>query len=182
MKYFWIPILLLFIACKKQGTDNTVNSKKIYFDLSKVVQNDIYNNQTHQISETKNITINGKHETKIIDTVDWKNELTILNDCDINKPDWAGKYTVLQFKDKHQVCYTANTSKLPVQKITVQFKPNDSIPERIEIEKKIGNFLFSNEQNIVYFPQQYFKVNASQRAVFMQDFNSQVEVIFNHKP
>lgn len=55
---------------------------------------------------------------------------------------------------------------------------NDNEIANVTIDKKIRSLLFSNEQQIVYQPEKSFKINATQKALFMKDFNSEVDVEF----
>lgn len=177
MKYSWL-ILFFLTACRGQEADTPLLGKKQYFDLAGWVQKDIIANTQNAASEEKTVWINGKREFKQIDTVDWKKELQLLMECDINKPNWKGKYEIQQSND-FQVCtYSATSSKIPVRNMKVHFEQKSGKVQSIEIEKKIGTFLFSNQQYIYYTPGKSFKITARQSAVFMKDFNSEVEVKF----
>ena len=83
----------------------------------------------------------------------------------------------MQILNDHQkYIYTASSSKIPVRKMTVNYEQKSGMVISIEIEKKTGTALFSNEQQIIYYPEKSFKIKASQRALFMKDFNSEVDV------
>jgi len=66
--------------------------------------------------------------------------------------------------------------------MTIHFEQKSGKIQSVEIEKKIGTFLFSHRQYIYYTPGKSFKISARQSAVFMKDFNSEVEVKFINKP
>ena len=97
-------------------------------------------------------------------------------DCDINKPSWKGKYNVQILNDSLKYLYIAVSTKIPVRQLAVNYEQKNGRIISIEIKKKTGTALFSNEQQIIYFPEKSFKVNGSQQALFMQDFNSEVEI------
>ncbi len=176
MKYLLI-ITLFFVACKKeQKNEDSTSLEKKYFDLVKIVKTDIDNNSTKKCGEEKTVSINGKPESKKIDTVDWKKEMQLLLDCDINKPSWKGKYNVQILNDSLKYLYIAVSTKIPVRQLAVNYEQKNGRIISIEIKKKTGTALFSNEQQIIYFPEKSFKVNGSQQALFMQDFNSEVEI------
>jgi len=178
MKYLFI-ILLFLVACQnEQMKQESSSAKKVYFDLAKMVQLDIDNNTQQSCGEEKLVSVNGNTESKSIDTLDWKKELQILLDCDINKPSWKGKYEVQILNDGQKYIYAANSSKIPVRKMTVNCEQKSGKVISVEIEKKTGTALFSNEQQIIYYPEKSFKIKASQRALFMKDFNSEVDVKF----
>lgn len=176
MKYLFI-ILVFLVACQNEQTkEHTASVKNAYFDLAKIVQLDIDRNTQYSCGEEKLVSVNGNMESKNIDTVNWKKELQILMDCDINKPSWKGKFETQELNDHQKYVYTANSSKIPVRKMIVQYEQKSGKVISVEIEKKTGTALFSNEQQIIYYPEKSFKIKASQRALFMKDFNSEVDI------
>lgn len=177
MKYLCI-IILFFSACQNATVQDNSTGVKKYFDLKGLVQQDINTNMQHHFSELKSVRIDGKQESKQIDTVDWNKELKIILESDINKPNWEGKYQVQTTADKKEYLYTTLSSKLPIRSMKVQYASNSDAVILVEIEKKISSFLFSNQQSIQYIPHHSFKITAKQSAIFMQDFNSEIEVKF----
>lgn len=182
MRYFlFIFFIVLLSSCLKKEDTTAVSSKKKYFDLISVVQQDISENIKVAAGEEKIILISGKEEIKKTDTVDWNKELATLLECDINKPSWEGKYTIQETATPKKISYNAISPKLPIRSMTIYYADTTDSISYIEIEKKIGTFLFSNRQHIFYYPGKSFKIVAQQQAVFMQDFNSTIEVKYiNH--
>ena len=169
--------LCIFISCNNESNKTEQSSsEKTYFDLAKAVQNDISTNSKNKCGEEKTVLINVINETKKSDTVDWEKELQVLLDCDINKPSWKGKFDTQILDDRQKYVYTSNSAKIPIRKMIVNYEQKSGKIISIAIEKKISTILFSNEQQITYFPEKSFKINARQRAFFMKDFNSEVEI------
>ena len=139
-------------------------------------QNDIDINAQTKAGEEKTVLINGATETKKIDTVHWEKELETIINCDINKPSWKGKYLIQTTKNPRKISYLATSSKIPVRNMVVFYKAQTDSIYYIEIEKKMGTFIFSNEQHIFYYPKKSFKIIAKQQAIFMNDFNSEITV------
>jgi uncharacterized protein YggU (UPF0235/DUF167 family) len=135
MKYLLI-ITLFFVACKKeQKNEDSTSLDKKYFDLVKIVQADIDNNSTNKCGEEKTVSINGKPESKKIDTVDWQKEMQLLLDCDINKPSWKGKYNVQILNDSLKYLYIAVSTKIPVRQLTVNYE-----------QKKRKNYFYRDKE------------------------------------
>lgn len=174
MRYFLI-VLFFMTACTQQK-DSSDKVQKVYFDLASIVQNDIDINAQTKAGEEKTVLINGATETKKIDTVHWEKELETIINCDINKPSWKGKYLIQTTKNPRKISYLATSSKIPVRNMVVFYKAQTDSIYYIEIEKKMGTFIFSNEQHIFYYPKKSFKIIAKQQAVFMNDFNSEITV------
>ncbi len=180
MKYFLI-ISFFFIACQnKPSQTEQPSSEKTYFDLSKIVQSDIDVNTHIACGEIKTVSINGKTESKNLYSIDWKKEMQILLDCDLNKPSWKGKFNTQILDDHQKYVYTSTSTKIPVRQMTVNYEQKSGKLISVIIEKKISTMLFSNEQIITYYPDKSFKINAKQSALFMSDFNSDVEIKFIH--
>ncbi len=177
---FLIPfflILFLTISCQRQSKKSALeNVHKSYFDLTQIVQQDVNNNIKNEQSEEKTFFINGKRESKKIIKVDWQKEMEILMECDINKPNWNEKFNVQSFVDEKKIIYTSISSKIPIKKMIVYYAKDTTQITSIEIEKETKSILFYNQQHIVYIPTQSFKIKSTQRALFMKDFNTEVEV------
>lgn len=172
-----LSVILFFVSCKNETSKNestpTANS---YFDLAKIVRDDININTRVGVGEEKIVTINGKTETKKVSSINWKKELQLLSECDLNKPSWKGKFDVTILNDSLKYVYTANSDKISVRKMTVNYEQKNGSIASVEIEKKIATILFKTEQQISYFPQKSFTIKAIQKAIFMRDFNSEVEI------
>lgn len=180
MKYCSFLILLIFISCNKK-TSTTDTNAIVYFDLNKYLNIDIANNQKNNIKEKKEIEINNKKDEQINTNVDWQKEMKLLAECDINKPNWIGKFQVDSAWQNDTTLLSiqclALDKKIPVKKMTVFFDSNKQ-PNKIVILKKIKSLLFDTEQQIEYFPAKSFTINAQQKAFFMNDFNSKVSITF----
>lgn len=179
INYIFIIIIFLFYNCKNQSSPSLNNVD--LFDITPIVKNDITYNQRNAVKAKKIIKINGKQDIILLDTINWKKELNLLLECNINKEKWKGKYNLQLIHDIDTldiISYTSNTPRLPITTFTVFKNKNNNKIEKIEIEKNINSGLFSNKQDIIYYPQKSFKIKAIQKAFFMQDFNSTIEVIF----
>ena len=182
---FLFVITIFLIACQNRpkGTES-LSTEKTYFDLTKLVQTDIDTNTKNNCGESKTINVNNQMEKQTIAAIDWTKEMQLLLDCDINKPSWKGKFLVDTFWKQDtillSIAYRALTDKIQVRSMFVQYDNNNQVAN-IAIRKKIKSFLFSNEQQIIYQPTKSFKINSHQKAFFMNDFISEVEVKYLSK-
>ena len=182
MRFFFIITILFFVSCKNESTKTeSASTEKMYFNLTKIVQADIDSNSKNYCGEEKTITVNNQMEKQTLARIDWKKEMQLLLDCDINKPSWKGKFDADTIWKEDttlvSISYRALTDKIQVRRMYVQYN-NDNQIANITINKKIKSFLFSNEQQIVYQPAKSFKINSQQKAFYMNDFISEVEVKF----
>jgi hypothetical protein len=151
----------------------------MYFNLAKIVQTDIDSNTKNSCGEEKIINVNNKQEKQTINSLDWQKEMQLLLDCDMNKPSWKGKFNVdtlwKQDSTMYSITYYSLSNKIQVKRLCVEYANNNEIAT-ITIDKKINSILFSNRQQIIYQPGQSFTVSSQQKAFFMNDFNSEVEI------
>ncbi len=176
----FLVFVLFMSACNQHKTEQTSN-EKLYVNLDSIIQSDIDLNTRENCKLEKLAFVNSLKEKKIIDSVDWKQELDILTDCDINKPSWKGKFKVdiVPTTFAHPGCtqyfYRSIDTKIPVKSITVN---KDSLNRilNILIQKKIESFLFSSNQQIEYIPRFGYSVRSDQKTSLFSTFNVNVDV------
>ena len=181
-----LPIILYFIlqfllfGCK---TSNSKTGEAIeLFNIKPLIEKDITYNQAKKKKKKKVITVNQKQETTNVSKIDWAKELQIVLNADINKKDWEDKFTKQTTFDSLEnietTKYLSFNSKVPIKKFIVKKSISSDTIHEIYIEKIIQSGLFSNDQIITYRPTAYLKVASVQKAIFMDDFISEVEIYF----
>jgi len=174
---YCIAIAICFQSCG-ENKSSVISADKTYFDLSKLIQNDIDHNTANECSEEKTVYIKGTKETKKNDTINWQKELQPLLECDINRTAWKGKFfidTVASNLTKDTTLqYRALDEKVSVRSLSVVYA-NSQI-KRIIIVKKIESFLFSTVQTIDYIPNMGFVIRGEQKALMMNAFDLNVDV------
>lgn len=179
-KIYYIFILIIVFACNQnKDAKNIKQTTAENFDITKLVAEDIHNNQLENKKAKKTITINDKQETQIQDSVDWSKTLDVLLECDINKENIKHLYTQNYIHELDSVAvemYNATSTKTPIKSMYIYRKRNET--EKIIIHKEIKNLIFSSEQDIEYIPTKLLKIKATQHAIFMQDFKSNIEISF----
>ena len=164
-------------SCKEN--EPPISSKnKIYFDLTKIIQNDIQYNTTNNCAEEKTVYIQYNKETKKIDTVDWNKELQPLLECDINRPAWKGQFFIDTIPNELMkdttLEYRALNDKISIRTLSIIYT-NQQI-KKISIVKKIKSTLFSTSQIINYVPTVGFLIRGEQKALFMNAFDLNIDV------
>ncbi|HMV14310.1 MAG TPA: hypothetical protein PKK18_05175 [Chitinophagales bacterium] len=172
-------VFIAFVSCKQDEKKARLSSSKpVYFDIKQIVEHDIYSNTTQNCSEEKSILVNRKSETHINQKVNWREEMQVLLDCDFNKAGWIGKFDSIVSANGLSVSYVTMSSKIPIKKVTINYTEKKQAINSIIIEKKMATFLISNTQQLFYYPNISFKIIAKQSAIFMQDFNTEIDVKF----
>lgn len=173
-----LSISTIFTIACNEPTPQTNNTDKIYFDLTKVIQQDINRNSTNKCIEEKTVYIQNQKETKRLDTIDWKEELKPLLECDINKPAWKGQFYVDTIPNDVMkdttLQYRALNDKVSIRLMSVIYDSTQI--KKIIIVKKISSFLFSTNQTIDYYPTLGFAIRGEQKALMMKAFDLNVDV------
>ncbi|HUM51483.1 MAG TPA: hypothetical protein PK431_06685 [Chitinophagales bacterium] len=176
----FLIISLLFFSCKEKKTEQ-LSTDTVYINIDSIVQSDIDLNMRENCKMEKLAFVNSLKEKKLTDSVDWKQELDILKDCDINKPSWKGKFkvdivpTTIAHPGCTQYFYRSIDTKIPIKSITVNKDSLDRILN-ILIQKKIESFLFSSNQQIEYIPRFGYSVRSDQKTSLFSTFNVNVDV------
>lgn len=101
MKMIWIKSTLIFvlfssinIACKQEEAIQSIKSGvPKFFDLKGYFEGEMQKLSSKN-KFTKTVTVNGKSEAQIIDTLDFRKELSFFAAADISRPAWSDKYVV----------------------------------------------------------------------------------------
>ena len=180
MKKFFLIISSVFLLTGCSPTPKkTVSSDKVFFDLGD------YFSKQYQILEAKGsvqktTSINGVKETQMIDSINFKQELTVFVESDINRTSWMDKYSAdSTFSDSRQLLkieYTALDEKLRTKKVVVTY--TKGMVENISIRNASKNIITDAEQILDYSPTKGYKISSRQKVIFSQEKQLGVEVVF----
>lgn len=176
---------LMFFSCNSQKPTNYAGKGK-YFDILTYVREDLANNKRNNCGEEKTVYLNGRHETRKIDTVNWEDELEPLLNSDINYPAWDGKFFVDSAATKFtnpgtmQYFYRSIDKKIPITSMTVN---KDSLGRVINvvIQKSVKSFLFSHRQSIEYIPTVGYSLRSEQKTNLFNSVSVNVDIKYNCK-
>lgn len=111
----------------------------------------------------KTISVNGKLQTKRLDSINWINELSLFTASDINKPAWIGKYRI--DSTANDITYTALDSNLKVRRIEIKKNQFSALhPIRVvKINIRVKNFLYSLNEELFYYTDSLYTIKRRQR-------------------
>lgn len=184
--FYFLSLFCLFTFSCKPNKQNHVATSGEYFDLSALVREDINYNKAHECAEEKTVYLNGRHETRKLDTVNWDEELDILLNCDINLPAWSGKFkvdstaTTIANPGCMQYFYRSTDKKIPINSLTVN---KDSLHRIINviIQKQVKSILFSHRQSIEYIPRVGYSLRSEQKTNLFNSLSINVDIKYNCK-
>ncbi|RMF01237.1 MAG: hypothetical protein D6772_05165 [Bacteroidetes bacterium] len=154
-----------------------------HFSLKRYIGSEIKRlTQSHQ-AIYKTITLDGETEVLRADSVDYRSELNLFLQADINRPAWADKYQVDSVYENHQLIelhYTALDTSLPTQLLRVRFRPAaDSLwVEGVTIRSKSETALSSSQKTLVYHPDKGYTIDVAQSGAMTKDLQFQLQARF----
>lgn len=161
-------IIILFSSCFSKAKET--KQSKFYFDLKGYFSSlaTTLNKENPIINKT--VSKNNIGESKKIKISDWKQELALFIEADINKPAWKDSYT----KDSSgtKIIYTSNDADLKTQKIEISFKNGN--PTRIHIETSVNNLLYQTKENLDFYPDSLYNILKKQNVVLLGKNNYQI--------
>ncbi len=154
-------LLVTGLACT--STSDKIPASEIpgdpYFDLNRYFDEEAMRLQKLKPTIAKTVSKNDASESKSVQIEDWKDELGLFIDSDINKPAWRGRYRI--DSTKHSLTYTSVDPELRTQQITIE-KQIDGTIKHIAIVNRISNMLYQTEEQLDYYPDSLYRINRQQ--------------------
>ncbi len=136
-------ISLLLLGCTESSNENT---PKYYYDLAGFINQQITQLTKNQPITEKKLLIGEKTETIQTKDTDWKKELELFLQADLNKQSYQLSYA----KDSTQntVIYQLKKGEnLSVKTLKIEFD-EDKSPKHIEALIQVENYLYQSEKNL----------------------------------
>jgi len=162
-----ISLLFSFPCCK-----NVEDKKQLlplrYYDLKGFMELQAQKYNSQHLTIDKFIEKDGKKESKTIKNVDWKKELEIFEETDINRPGWRNSYSgdTLKVGDYLLIHYKAKEQQLPVREIMLTISSDGSCRD-VSIEKETKNFFHTSFQQLYFNPDSGYRIKGRQQVRFI---------------
>jgi len=150
-------IVFLLPSCKPDNLRQ--GAAKQYFDIKGYFENSIAKLERKQQTITKTVVHNGTSESKKVEIGNWKAELALFIESDINKPAWKGLYTVQD--SAGTTIYTATDPDIRTRRIAIG-KTAQGI-KYISIYNEINNVLYSTRETLNYIPDSVYTIEKYQK-------------------
>lgn len=156
-KLFLFGLALALASCtlKEQENKNT----KAYFDLEGYLKKEALRLQKANPLINKTVVVGGKSETHKVKIADWKKELDLFIQSDINKAAWRGSFS--SSLANGMSTYTSQNAKVPVKKLEVSFKGNKVSAIRIFVSNT--NDLYKSNDSLSYYPDSLYQIKKVQQ-------------------
>ncbi len=164
-------------SCSTEST--SIEQTKPFFDLKAFFSNEIMKLKT--IKKVKKvISFNGKVEENNFDILNYKEELSVFINSDINKNAWIDKYTIDSTfnaqKELNKLQYSANKESLKTQKIEINFLNKQ--PSEIIITNISSNPIAIANQVLRYTPNKGYRIDNTQQQILSEEKTMRIEVFF----
>lgn len=180
-RFLFVFTLVTMIACEQVPSINQNNTELFFFDLKGFFDTEIDYLNEHQPSLYKKIRYKEQEEEKVVSIKDWKKELKVFYDSDINKPSWKDKYTLDSTQLDNGLSllhYQAIDENLSTQVLDVKLKGKEV--HSILIIKKASNQVYESQQYLTYIPKKSYSIKKTQDVVFFDEDDYNIDAKYMH--
>ena len=138
---------LFILSLASCNSSENENQEKIFFDLAQFIDTEIAYLEANNARVEKTVKINEVSEDITIDDLDWKKELEIIRQSDLNKA--AYKLSYDKDSSNTRILYTLkDTEKLPI--VSLRIRKNDAGEiTQVRSEHKSENYLYSSTKTAI---------------------------------
>lgn len=176
MKYpvILMMMLMLWASCDRE---NQAEEKGMYFDLIQFLE---------QAGQTKNnvtkiVSLDGQVDTLQSSDYRWEAEHALLQQWDINRPAWQGRYdsnSETLTDGRRHIHYTTEDKELPVRNFDV-YQQFDATVDSIRIVHAVDNWLYRSATEVYYAPGRLFIMEQNNQRRMGRDTKLRIVVVVN---
>lgn len=155
MKYTFFFVFLMFSACDAPKKKEA----KSYEDLKGFFEAEAIRLDKVDPEIKKTVARNDNSETRLVKDIDWKVELSLFAESDINKPAWQDSYEVINQAGK--TVYLASDSNLRTREISIIKNTLGKIT-KVRIVNHTKNLLYSSVEQLVYITDSLYQISKTQ--------------------
>ncbi|MEJ7558520.1 MAG: hypothetical protein WKF66_09455 [Pedobacter sp.] len=167
----WLLLIFLLVCSCKPAINEEQIGQANYFDIKGYFETEIARLSKVKPRIIKSVEVNGVLEKKTVLVTNWKQELSIFSDAEINRVSWKGLFTVS--KNDTKQTYLSNNEKVPVKAIEVSLS-NGKV-NKILIVIRNANLLYTSVDSLIYVPNRSYLIKKRQSIRFFSDKNFLVE-------
>ncbi|MEJ6979345.1 hypothetical protein WG906_02715 [Pedobacter sp. P351] len=177
MKIYIAVFLGVFLAgCSTKEDSRNMPGK--YFDIRGYFEKEAKRLQKQNPVIEKIVSQNIDFEKKHVRVADWKTELELFAESDINKPAWKSSYLVKTNGPDRE--YLSSDNNLRTKKITIRFSENGAV-KKILIFNKTSNALYTSTEELTYFPDSLYIIKKRQNVLVIGKNEYSISSIFKNQ-
>lgn len=171
MRYSLFLFLLIFSACSAPSEKET----RMYEDISGFFAAEALRLSKADPEIKKTVARNDANEMRIVKNINWKTELSLFAESDINKPAWRDSYQVTA--KGGNIIYLATDTALKTREIQIRKDPQGNISQ-IRIRNQTSNMLYSSSEQLLYIPDSVYQISKKQHVALIGDNQYVVKGLF----
>ncbi|MDW7695481.1 hypothetical protein R9C00_27160 [Flammeovirgaceae bacterium SG7u.111] len=131
-------------SCITPESEQASTEESLYYDIQEMLNPEIARLQSEKPMVRKVTMMNGETKTEEIKVEDWKKELAVFLNANINKPILKGSYEIE--KKEGLITYTALKEDLPIKEMKVKYVGEPTT--KIEAVEEKETVLFHNKREL----------------------------------
>lgn len=163
MRYTFILAILILSACAGQKEEKAV---KTYMDVKGFFDAEVSRLTSLNPEINKTVARNEASETRNMKNINWKTELSLFAESDINKPAWKDSYKIIKLSGK--TVYLASDPGLRTREINITKDPEGRV-RKITILNQVENMLYSSTEQLLYIPDSVYQISKQQHVAIIGD-------------
>jgi len=164
-KKIYILLFALVLFSCNQKNETRANTDLLYFDLKGFFEQEMVRLEKLNPTVDKTVSVNGTIENKKVKITNWKKELAIFINADINKASWRGSFNIS--KENNTDIYVSNNKKIPVKRVHIE-KQGLKV-SKIEIVISHTNILFQSQDTLSYYPDSLYEIKKQQKIKLLSE-------------
>jgi len=146
VKFLSLAAFIFLMGCDQP--QEKAPGKKVYYDLKNFIETQETFLSEQKPTVDKIMSVSGKNEARSTKEIDWKKELELFIQADINKPAYSKSYAVSR-PDSLTSVYTLKTDEdIPVKALKIVLDKVTKNPVFIKALLRSENKLYQSEKNI----------------------------------
>lgn len=140
-------LFLSLVSCRPEEARD--DAPKVYYDLKGFIENQIVYLNEKKPEVSKTALLGSKREVSKTREVDWKKELELFIQADINKPSYRQSYEMVQNGPLHYEYRLKPGNDLPVSYVKIDTDSVLKQPLRVEAMIRASNKVYHSEKKLV---------------------------------
>lgn len=179
-----LPILLLSAvllgSCQQDPTEIYFEDQRFYYDLPKCMSYQAETLERMGKHVRKRLTKDGQTQVVERGEVNWKEELELFIDSDINRPAWRGAFRAdtVVLERMLVITYQTENREIPVKSVVVTLDRENRQCLRLTIERGSDNFLYTSSQKLFFTPGEGYIIKGHLKVPFIFESEFSVESTF----
>lgn len=166
-----ILVMLTLVSCARSEEKAVIR----YWDIKGFFESEVQRLTKSKKPVDKTVTRNKISETQTRRSVNWKNELSLFIESDINKPAWRDSYKITE--DNSEIIYMAIDSNLRTRAIQIKKDVRGGL-RHISIINQTKNNLYQSSEQLTYVPDSVYKIDKSQHVLLLGNNRYQITGVF----